>query len=125
MKLTPPESEPDAAVPVIIEEENATKPRKSSMHHSSPSSAGPVTDKLVTPAQAAFRKRSVTFNPMSSFEVHEEKAEDDADGGDEAEKEDFQSVKLEDEDEDEEDAVKITARPPTPPRGRKKTDISK
>ena len=38
---------------------------------------------------------------------------------------DFQSVKLEDEDEDEEDAVKITARPPTPPRGRKKTDISK
>lgn len=94
MKLTPPESEPDAAVPVIIEEENATKPRKSSMHHSSPSSAGPVTDKLVTPAQAAFRKRSVTFNPMSSFEVHEEKAEDDADGGDEAEKEGEKSNKL-------------------------------
>ena len=32
---------------------------------------------------------------------------------------DFQSVKLEEEDEDEEDAPTITARPPTPPRGRK------
>ena len=89
VKLTPPEPERDAAVPVIIEEENTKKPRKSSlMHHSD----NPGPDKLVTPAQAAFRKKSVGFRPSSSFEVHEEKAEDDADGADEAEKEDGTSI---------------------------------
>ena len=81
-KLTPPEPERDAAVPVIIEEANTVKPRKSSlMHHSD----NPGPDKLVTPA--AVRKKSVGFRPSSSFEVHQEKAEDDADGADEAEKE--------------------------------------
>jgi len=117
VKLTPPEPERDAAVPVIVEE-NTVKPRKSSlMHHSD----NPGPDKLVTPGgspKGALRKKSVGFRPSSSFEVHVEKAEDAADGEDEAEA-NFQSVKLEEEDEDEEDAPTITARPPTPPRGRK------
>ena len=86
VKLTPPEPERDAAVPVIVEE-NTVKPRKSSlMHHSD----NPGPDKLVTPgaAQGALRKKSVGFRPSSSFEVHVEKAEDAAGGEDEVDKED-------------------------------------
>ena len=79
VKLTPPEPERDAAVPVIVEE-NTVKPRKSSlMHHSD----NPGPDKLVTPGgspKGALRKKSVGFRPSSSFEVHVEKAEDAADG---------------------------------------------
>ena len=77
VKLTPPESPEVKLTPPLIVEENTVKPRKSSlMHHSD----NPGPDKLVTPA--ALRKKSVGFRPSSSFEVHVEKAEDDADGAD-------------------------------------------
>ena len=150
-KKQPPssKSEPDAAVPPVIIEENIVKPRKSSLmqQHSQSNPAGGGVG-LAAPSQEAVRKRSVSFRPSSTFQVHEEKAEDDADGAEASDKEeekrnsewgilsqftpdsssrshrisDFQSVKLEEEEEDEEDAPRMPARPPTPPRGRKKSN---
>ena len=89
-KQPPSKSEPDAAVPPVIIEENIVKPRKSSLmqqhHHQSNPAGGAVG--LAAPSQEAARKRSVSFRPSNTFQVHEEKAEDDADGAEASDKED-------------------------------------